>query len=184
MKLIPYERFVIKSPLTADEAIAKLNEYVEPKESRRWLGIEPDKRYEGNINGFDFQITRAIIIQNKSFYPTISGKIKPEIDGCSIYVSILPKLLILLFMLQFLVPSGLLFLYILFSFIGSVLGINKDNLTSGTEVFWFGVFFYLIYIFLVGPFKAEAGVSKEFFQKLFRAKETTEIGFIGLLKTG
>ena len=96
----------------------------------------------------------------------------------------LPKLLILLFMFQFLVPSGLLFLYILFSFIGSVLGIYTENRTSGTEVFWFGVFFYLIYIFLVGPFKAEAGVSKEFFQKLFLAKETTEIGFIGLLKPG
>ena len=184
MKFIPYERFIIKSPLTASEALAKLNEYVEQKQPLRWLGIEPDKRYEGDINGFKFEITRAIVVQNRAFYPTISGRIQSEADGCSIYFSIVPKPLVFLFMLQVLVPTGLFFLYILISFIGSVLGINKDNSASFTAVFWFGCFFALVYIFFVGPFKAEAGVSKEFFQTLFRAKETKEITFMGLFNAG
>jgi len=184
MKFIPYERFIIKSPLTASEALAKLNEYVEQKQPLRWLGIKPDKRYEGDINGFKFEITRAIVVQNRAFYPTISGRIQSEADGCSIYFSIVPKPLVFLFMLQVLVPTGLFFLYILISFIGSVLGINKDNSASFTAVFWFGCFFALVYIFFVGPFKAEAGVSKEFFQTLFRAKETKEITFMGLFNAG
>ena len=184
MKFLPYERFIIKSPLTTDEALTKLNKYVEQKQPLRWLGIEPDKRYEGDINGFNFEITRAVVMQNKAFYPTISGRIQSEADGCSIDFSIVPKPLILLFMLQVLVPSGLFFLYILISFIGSVLGINKDNFASFTVVFWSGCFFALVYTFFIGTFKAEAGVSKEFFQTLFRAKETKEITFMGLFNAG
>lgn len=182
MKFIPYERFIIKSSFTADEALEKLNKYVEPKEPLRWLGVEPTKRYEGDIKGFNFDFSRAV--QRSLFYLKISGKIESEIDGCSVYFSIYPDALILAFMIQVLVPFGLFFLYIFISFIGSVLGINKDNSASFTEVFWFGCFFALLYVFFIGTFKAEAGVSKEFFQTLFRAKETKEITFMGLFNAG
>jgi hypothetical protein len=165
-----------------DEALEKLNKYVEQKESLRWLGIEPTKRYEGYIKGFDFNFSRAV--QRNLFYPVISGKIETETNGCSVSFSIYPNPLILAFMFQFLAPAGLLFLFTLVSFIGSILGINKDNSVSIEGVFASGVFFGLGHVFFVGLFKAEAGVTKDFFQELFKAKETVELDFLSLFKTG
>jgi hypothetical protein len=182
MKYIPYERFIIKSSFTANEALEKLNKYVEPKEPRRWLGIEPTKRYEGDIKGFNFDFSRAV--RRSLFYPKISGKIESETDGCSVYFSIYPDALILAFMIQWLAPTGLIFLFVLVSFISSALGINKDNSVSIEGVLASGGLFGLGYVFFVGIFKAESGVTKEFFKELFKAKETKEIDFINLFKSG
>jgi hypothetical protein len=182
VKFIPYERFIIRSSFTADEALEKLSKYVEPKEPLRWLGVEPTKRYEGDIKNFNFDFSRAVY--RSWLYPKISGKIESEPDGCSVYFSIYPDALMLAFMVQWLGLTGLIFFSILVSFISSTLGINKGDSASIEGLLGFGGLFGIGYIFFVGIFKAESGVTKEFFKELFKAKETKEIDFIGLFKSG
>lgn len=75
MKVIPYEKYSFKSNLTAEEAISKLKENVEPNKIFRMGGGE--KVFQGNVYSHNFEISRIISYRN-SFLPQIKGNIKPN----------------------------------------------------------------------------------------------------------
>ena len=72
-RLLPYRRFSIDTPLSPDEAIARLREVVEPV---KWLRSSRDHAvFEGAVTNDTFVIERILKGRN-SFRPVVSGRVE------------------------------------------------------------------------------------------------------------
>lgn len=166
MLLIPYERFVIYTQLSAKEALQSLKSAVVPY---RDLESQAQKQsYGGKIKGYHFRIHRLIRYRNSSL-PEIEGEIQSEANGCSISIVMQPYVLPLVFLMLAMVALSYSLLYSFFASQGSFFDFRR-----GTELL-------LIYVIALGAFKVESIKSKSFFRTLFRAERVDELGIGDLI---
>src|SRR5258708_30199100 len=118
MKFLTYERFKIRTVLSKQEVLKRLDNAIEPKRYFRFFGSR-EKHYEGKIDGSHFEVSRIIGYRN-SFLPMIKGDVQSEISGCSISISMQPHILVIAFMIFWLGGVGGFFLVTLGSFISSL----------------------------------------------------------------
>jgi hypothetical protein len=114
MPLLPPNPLIIDSPLSADEALARLRAATG---APRWVRFRaPATPFEGEVTGHEFRIRRAINYQN-SWLPRIRGHVEPRAEGCQLTARMSLHPLVMLFMLAwfgavlaFAVPGLLLLL--------------------------------------------------------------------------
>lgn len=78
MRLLPYDKLSIHSPLPMDQAEARLRESVGPTRYLRF-GAGPYP-FQGEVDGTEVRIHRSIIYQN-SFLPRIRARLEPHGQG-------------------------------------------------------------------------------------------------------
>jgi len=82
MKLWPYRRFVLQSPLSPDEVARVLRDSVDPRP--QW--DNPGRPFVGSVTPPEFRIHRAIGYRN-SFLPRVVGRIIPGDNGSHISIT-------------------------------------------------------------------------------------------------
>jgi hypothetical protein len=82
--LIPFDRFTIRSPLSAAEAIDAVKGVVEPRKLRIFGGGE--KAFEGEVEPGRFRIA-TLVSHRRSFQLVIAGEMTEAPDGSHISVS-------------------------------------------------------------------------------------------------
>lgn len=91
--LFPSEDYIIKTPLSAEEIIGRLNEVLEPAQAFRVFFVNPaTMRYEGEIVGHKFRFRRTIGYRSPSrayHAPFVSGEIEPDGEGSSVEVHLI-----------------------------------------------------------------------------------------------
>ncbi len=166
---LPFERLTIKTYLSPEKIQQKLAEVVEPRRMRFGFLSGPHKPYQGELDGKRFNITRIIHYRN-SFLPVIKGEIRPEIEGCSIDITMYPHPVVIAFMIFWLGTTGSIFFALLCNALLSVvLSGTGDIASSSSGIFIPGLMFIFGYLLLTGGFKFESVRSKVFLQKLFGA---------------
>ena len=180
MKMIPYERLILRSPLRPVDALKRLEENIQPKQAYLWprTGQKP---YQGKIEGSNFNVRRIISYRN-SFLPMIDGVIQPEMGGSSIAIRMHPHIAVTVFMGLWFAAFTLFFLYslvgILFSPSNSAfqqpVWQEIDFLPLGMIIFG--------YVLTLASFKFESNKSKNFFRELFQATEMNESGITDLFQ--
>ena len=79
MPLLPYDTLLIDSPLSVEQAAARLQRAIGP---RPWFPFGPRPRpFHGEFTGHQVRIQRAIAYQN-SFLPHIEARLEPRAEGC------------------------------------------------------------------------------------------------------
>jgi hypothetical protein len=98
MILLPWETFVIETPLNKDKVIAELKNNIEPeKVFRRWN--QPGaKKFEGFLAEDGFEITKLINYKN-SFNPVIRGRVESSGDVTRLTVKLRLPVVVLGFMI-------------------------------------------------------------------------------------
>jgi hypothetical protein len=162
MKLIPFERFTIKSDKNESELIYSLTDNIEQKKHFR-LKRNNIKPYEGKIENNSFKINRIIYYRNP-FLPVIKGKlITQNHKGTDIKIIIRIKYFILLFML-------------FWSFGPTLFFINFPPETIIAPLIISVVWITIGYLFLFLPFNFERNKSKEFLTELLNSNVITSNG--------
>lgn len=175
MKLIPYEHLNIKSALSKQEVITKLNNITEPKRNF-WFFSSNTKPYQGKIENSHFEISRIIRYRN-SFLPTIKGEVKSDTNTCIISLTMHPQIFVIVFMIFWLGVVGLAFLTALSTFI---IYFEKTSIENTMFLLISGGMFVFGYGLLLGSFQFEAEKSKKFLQELFESEDIEEAGFSNL----
>lgn len=103
--LLPYQKFVLESPFSQEEARRRLAAEVAPLRSG-WQWIEKrTEKFEGTVSAEDFEIHRIIRYRN-SFLPVIEGRISPGMPGTRIEITLKLHIFALIFSLIWLVFVG------------------------------------------------------------------------------
>ncbi|WP_203907617.1 hypothetical protein [Rhizocola hellebori] len=105
MRILPYERFTIQSPLPVDELTHRLRSGVAPV---RFSLRRPAQPFQGSVHGDRFVIHRVLGYRN-SFRPEITGRVVPAGGGSTIEVSMALHPVILAFMGFWLTIAALVF---------------------------------------------------------------------------
>lgn len=85
--LLPYQKFVLESPFSPEEARRRLAAEVAPLRSG-WQWIEKRvETFEGTVSAEGFEIHRIIRYRN-SFLPVIRGRISPGMPGSRIEITL------------------------------------------------------------------------------------------------
>jgi|SRR5688572_7925814 len=172
MKFLPYERLLIHTTLSSEEVLKRLANVIEPeRDSYTRLFEGHTKPYQGSIVGSHFEISRIIGYRN-SMLPVIEGDIQSESSGCSVYITMQPQVLIILFTIFWLGGSGLLLFGALVSLVWSLI---QPRIIDPSLVLIPGGLFVFGYVLFVGGFKFESIQSKKFLRELFEAKEVEEM---------
>ena len=83
MKLWPYERFSLISPLDQSEAVAKIQAQIAPQKFRFFS--KPDELFSGNAAAEGFKLRRNTLLNNR-FKPVIIGSFVQHHEGIKIEV--------------------------------------------------------------------------------------------------
>lgn len=180
MILIPYEQFTIETSLLADEARDRLVQVTEPNRLFRWWWTE-HKAYEGNIQGYQFSVSRIINYRN-SFLPSIAGQIQPARSGCSIRITMRLHIVVLAFIALWLAGGGLLLFLFLGSLIASGFKGSGDLSFTPEGILIAAAIFVLVYGIVLLAFRFEAAKSKAFFYQLFQAREAGQVGKVNFFR--
>lgn len=166
-KILPSEKFTIKTYLRPDRVADKLLNYVEPYQLIRFsfpFAPPPDKPYEGSVeNGF-FRMQRISRYKKRNNLPTIEGQISPEERGSVIDVIIKPNKFLNFFMLVF--P---LFYTSMALVVGFSLWQSNDNGARNISMFLlFSPLWTLLGCFVVfQSFKSDVKKDKNFLLEIF-----------------
>jgi len=157
MAFIPYNQFVIETPLPADEVMLKLSQVIQRKKFWPNPFSNDRKEYEGTISKDGFRVARNIYYLN-SFIPSIKGRFDSSDSGTRIIIAMaIHPLVVVAFALVF-----AFFGYFLFTFL--------MELISGSIVI-LGCL-ALAYTFCTLAFKREAALDRKFLVKLFSEQDT------------
>jgi hypothetical protein len=107
VKLLPFHRFEITSPLRREEVLAAISSRLE---ERKWFavrmpGAQNDERFEGAVTADSFNITRIMGYRN-SFAPVIDGKVHEAGRFSRIVITMQLHIVVLIFMVMFAVIAG------------------------------------------------------------------------------
>lgn len=99
VKLLPYHRFEIASPMTRETAMNVMRAHIEPVSLFRWRwpSSTNDKRFEGVMTADGFDVVRILGYQN-SFVPTVRGVISGGANA-RIRVTMLPHMMMIVVLL-------------------------------------------------------------------------------------
>lgn len=91
VKLLPFHRFEINSPLDRQAALAAIAAHTEPEKWYRWRwpSSANDDRFEGQIGADSFHVRRIIGYRN-SFLPVVDGTVHAAGRGSKIEVQMRP----------------------------------------------------------------------------------------------
>lgn len=78
MRLLPYDHLLIDSPLPLEQAQARLREATGPRRFIKFF--RAPHPFEGEVNGTDVRVQRAIIYGN-SYLPRIHGRLERHAHG-------------------------------------------------------------------------------------------------------
>jgi hypothetical protein len=156
MAFIPYNRFVIETPLPVEKVMEKLLQVVQPK--KFWPNPFSDdrKQFEGTVSKDGFRVVRNIYYLN-SFIPFIKGRFDSSDGGT--------RIIIIMASHPFVVVSFAL----VFAFFGYFLFTFLMELISGILVI-FGCL-ALAYTICTLAFKKESAVDRNFLVKLFSEQD-------------
>jgi hypothetical protein len=107
MKLLPYRRFTIDSPLTPGEVAARLRDAIEPP--RAFAHSRPERPLVGRLDGTTFDVMRSVTGRN-SFRPRVRGRIEPAGSGTRLTGTMQLHEIVMLLMGGLLVLAGSAFL--------------------------------------------------------------------------
>jgi hypothetical protein len=158
--LIPYQKLIINSPLSQEEALRRLSlEVAKPVSGWQWLEKRTEK-FEGTVSGDDFQISRIIRYRN-SFLPIIQGHFSPF--GAGVRVEVIMKLHGIV----------LVFAFLWLSFVGfPVLEAILQALRTGRfeEAAWFPCAMVVLFFLMVTiGFEIEASKARKLLNRIFEA---------------
>lgn len=80
MPLLPYRTLVINSPLSIDDARARLQDMTGPSKIVRFSS--PSRPFEGVVSGSNEVDIRRAIMHRNSFVPQIHGRLEAQPTGC------------------------------------------------------------------------------------------------------
>ena len=90
MKYLPFEKITLETKLTEEEVINRLSDFIEPDDFFRFRMFsfnEPEKLYEGKINGKEFRMNR-IVGGRRNVVPVVLGEIENDLDKTIINLTI------------------------------------------------------------------------------------------------
>ena len=162
MRLLPYRKFEVRSPLAVEAIVQLLRSSVEP---RRALRVGPGQcPFEGTVTDATFDIRRIIAYRN-AFLPKIQGTIAPDPPGSRISITMRLHLAALIFMALWL---------------GAVLVMGARLLPAGradlrSAVVPFGMFLFG-WILTAGGFSFEARKAEQVLTALLEGRAATLAG--------
>jgi hypothetical protein len=160
MKIIPFDKFIIKTVLSTEKVQQIFQDIVEsPRYFIRWL-ISEHKPFQGKIENMEFIITRIIHDRN-SFMPVIKGKIIKSGDGSVVKILIRPYIAIIILMLLLAIIPFLILIDIISNWI--LTGINSVSMIS-TRYISIPILIEIIfsvYLLLLIIYKVEASKTRE-----------------------
>ena len=107
MKLLPYRRFAIDSPLTPDEVAARLRDAIEPP--RMVAFSRPERPLVGRLDGTTFDVMRSVTGRN-SFRPRVRGTIEAAGSGARLTGTMQLHEIVMLLMGALTAMAGMVFL--------------------------------------------------------------------------
>ena len=156
MAFIPYNQFVIETPLPAEKVMEKLGQVVQPK--RFWPNPFSDnrKQFEGTLSKGSFTAARNIYYLN-SFIPYIKGRFDSSDNGTRIVITMATH------------PLVIVAFALVFAFFGYFLFTFLMGLIPGTFVIIGCI--ALAYTICTLAFKRESALDRRFLVKLFSKEE-------------
>jgi hypothetical protein len=107
MKLLPYRRFAIETPLTPGEVTARLRDAIEPP--RTFAFSRPERPLVGRLDGTTFDVMRNVTGRN-SFRPRVRGSIEAAGSGARLTGTMQLHEIVMLLMGGLLLVAGSVFL--------------------------------------------------------------------------
>jgi hypothetical protein len=107
MRLLPYRRFTIETPLTPAEVRARLRDAIAEKWTFGWT--QPEQPLVGDFDGTAFNVTRYIRGRN-SFRPRVRGTIESTGSGTRLTGTMQLDTLVMVFIGAFTFAAGSAFL--------------------------------------------------------------------------
>ena len=153
--LIPYQTFEIKTRLSQEVALQKLQEIVEPRRFLRWGLSRNHNLFEGEIQSRFFTISRIIHYRN-SFLPVLIGQIQDDLDSSTLKITARPMWVIIIFWALF------------FFAVGAGGFVTGDILAEPWVVIPFLFFFYMV---PTASFNFELYKAKKLLEKQFDTDE-------------
>jgi hypothetical protein len=91
VKLLPFHRFEINSPLDRQAALAAMAAHTEDRKwfRWRWPNSKNDDRFEGQLNADGFHVRRIIGYRN-SFLPVVDGVVHASGRGSRVEITMRP----------------------------------------------------------------------------------------------
>lgn len=177
MWLLPYEHFYIKTNLSRDKIIQKLQDVTDTSKRIVWFPTFTTRQHQlylGKVNEEGFNIYRWINHQD-SFLPIISGKFLFQNTGSKIRIRMHLHWLVIILMTLWLGFFGLIlvkqFLHIVTYFL------QFSNLPSDTaEILGPSFFFLFAYAMMIIVFRIDAGRERQSIRDLMEAYEIVELG--------
>jgi hypothetical protein len=153
VKLAPFHRFDIISPLKRAEALAAVASRLEQRKwfRWRWPSAANDERFDGVVTESGFSVTRIMGYRN-SFAPLVEGQVHESGRFSRIAVTMRPSVIVLV-------------LLGVFAVIFSTVFISMDR-----EMVLAGVFMLaLLYVMVLAGFWFEANKLEQTLRKIFQA---------------
>jgi len=158
MRILPFEKFQIRTLLSEFEIRERLSENLEPEEIIRFnWSTSNRKTFEGEIVKNQFRISRIIYYRN-SFQPVIFGRIEDLGAFREIHIRMRMAMAVMIFMCVWLGMAGGIAILVF------IAGLSTKSIIAAlipTGFFAFG------YILMMGGYLAESTYSKAVLSKLF-----------------
>ena len=166
MKLLPYEKYTLSTPLTIPEARQRLAGQLEFKWSGFYNSKKETKPYWGKLSDDRFFISRIIRYRN-SFLPIITGHFSDTDGKTTIAIGMRLEIPVLVFMTLLLGVAGVLCITVAYSAIDNTLHHPKQH----SPAIWGPLMMFALgYGIMIVPFKYETAKSKKFLADLFKAE--------------
>jgi hypothetical protein len=151
VKLVPYHRFEITSPLKREDALAAMAKHVEPVSWFRfgWPNSANDKRFEGEVTIDGFNVRRVMGYRN-SFMPVVRGEVQSAGAMSRIIVTMRPFIFVIVFCAIWCVAV-------------------ITGLTAGSQIWFAAVMLIFLYLMVMGGFWFEASKQEQALKEIFRA---------------
>jgi hypothetical protein len=157
MVFMPFDRFIIHTDFSVQQAQQRLSEAVRPPFSRVIFMNVPQK-YEGRIHGNRFEISR-ITNYRDTFLPVVVGTIRDSVGSCSIDVRLRPHVVVigaLLVILGLAIAAEC-------GFFLTMLNARSFNIS----IFWPAAVLLVFYVISTVWFKMEATAEKQNLNEIF-----------------
>ncbi|GAB3956282.1 hypothetical protein GCM10028805_45640 [Spirosoma harenae] len=161
--LFPYWKFVIRSPLSHEEALARLSGEVAPVQGRPLFSRETrPHEFTGTLSKTDFYIERIIQYRN-SFLPTIHGRFLLTEAGLQVHIVMMLNVLALFIGIGLSLCALPILAAIVYRLI--VTGHFEETLRTPTLVL------ACLYVLFTGGFCYEAITARHLLNRIFAVSE-------------